>query len=229
MKYYVISDPHGFTSIMKDALHDAGWRKYKDDKIIVCGDAWDRGPEPIEMYKFLKDLGDKLIFIRGNHEDLLHDAAREFITAGRVYSTHHWHNGTDKTVYKLDNEGMLEEVLDWIDEKAVDFYETDHYVFVHGWIPCKEADKFGRILRTVYLEDWRDPELGHSTWFDARWFNGMEMWHKGIRVPDKTIVCGHWHCGWGNCLIHGEQTSEKDEDDQYYLSDRASGICRRRR
>ena len=220
MQYFVCSDPHGFTTIMQNALHDAGWRKFKEDqKIILCGDAWDRGPEPIEMYHFLKGLGDKLIFVRGNHEDLLHDAAREFKECGHVYSGHHWHNGTDKTVYRLDNEGMLEEVLDWIDEKAVDFYETDHYVFVHGWIPCQVVDRSGYTIETKYLKDWRDPEIGHGTWFDARWLNGMKMWNRGIRIPDKTIVCGHWHCGYGNCLIHGEQTSERDEEDEYYLSD----------
>ena len=220
MQYFVCSDPHSYTSIMQDALHDAGWRKFKEDqKIIICGDIFDRGPEPIEMYRFLRGLGDKLIFVRGNHEDLLHDATREFITTGRVFSSHHWHNGTDKTVYTFNREGILDEVLNWIDEKSVDFYETDKYVFVHGWIPCQEVDKIGYTLRTVYIDDWRDPEIGHGSWFDARWLNGMKMWNRGIRIPDKTIVCGHWHCGYGNCLIHGEQTSERDEEDEYYLSD----------
>ena len=29
----------------------------------------------------------------------------------------------------------------------------------------------------------------------------MEMWHnRACREPNKTIVCGHWHCSWGHVM-----------------------------
>lgn len=217
MEYFVCSDPHSFTSIMKDALHKAGWRKYKEDqKIIICGDIFDRGPEPVEMYQFLKELGDKLIFVRGNHEDLFKEAYyEEFKPYGMISSWHHKHNGTDKTIYKLFNEGLDDEVLEWIFDKSIDYFETDHYIFVHGWIPCTEYDKWGNPLTIKYQPNWRESDK----WEYARWLNGMKMWKQGIIEPGKTIVCGHFHCGYGNLHYHDEMTSERDDDDEYYLSD----------
>ena len=221
MKYFVCSDPHSFTSIMIKALTDAGFDKDNPEhKLILCGDAFDRGPEPVEMYRYLKDLGDKFIFIRGNHEDLFFDARREFMECGMVYSYHHGHNGTDKTVYKLNNEFLLDEVADWINAKSIDYFETEHYIFVHGWIPCTEYDKWGGVLGNYYMSNWRESD--DKDWNYARWKNGMEMWHKNIKEPMKTIVCGHYHCGWGNYRYHGEIIESSDidyYDDEYYLSD----------
>lgn len=230
MKYFVCSDPHGFTSIMIKALTDAGFdRNNTEHKLIVCGDCWDRGNEPVEMYRYLKDLGDRFIFVRGNHEDLFFDAIKEYKECDYVYSYHHKHNGTDETIYTLNNEGLLDEVADWIQKKSINFYETEHYIFVHGWVPFDsvyndEYDEEARITKTTMtfevLENWRED---NDFWKDARWYNGMEMWHKGIKIPGKTIVCGHYHCGYGNYYYHDEvspKCSISDADYQkVYLSD----------
>ena len=39
----------------------------------MCGDAFDRGKDAVRVYKYLKELHSKgkLIYIRGNHEDLI--------------------------------------------------------------------------------------------------------------------------------------------------------------
>ena len=219
MKYFVCADPHGFTTIMKNSLHEAGFEECNPDhKLIICGDCCDRGKEPVEMYQYLKGLGDQFIFVRGNHEDLFMDAYfEEYKPCGYIFSHHHIHNGTDKTIIQLDNAGILEEVLDWINQKSIDFFETDHYIFVHGWIPSQEYDKWGYVSRNVYLENWRDSE---QDWHGARWLNGMRQWHMGITEPGKTIVCGHFHCGWGNMLYHGEGEVGGDIDnEEYFQSD----------
>lgn len=218
MKYFVCSDPHGFTTIMKRDLHNAGFEEGNPEhKLIICGDCWDRGKEAVEMYRYLKGLGDQFIFIRGNHEDLLFDAYNEFKDYGMVGSSHHRHNGTDKTVYMLFNEEIIEEVLDWITEKSVNYFETDHYIFVHGWIPSQEYNEFGSVSKNIYIPDWRSPE---QNWHGARWINGMRQWRMGIKEPNKTIVCGHWHCGWGNAVYHKENIDDMSLDDQeYFLSD----------
>lgn len=216
MKYFVCADPHGFTTIMKRDLYSAGFEEGNPEhKLIICGDIFDRGSEPVEMYQYLKGLGDQFIFVRGNHEDLFRDAYYEFKECGYVYSYHHKHNGTNVTMNKLFNERLDKEVLDWIYDKSVNYFETDHYIFVHGWIPCTEYDKWGEPLTIKYQPDWRKSDK----WESARWLNGMKMWKQGIIEPGKTIVCGHFHCGYGNVYYHGEQTPERDEDDQYYLSD----------
>jgi hypothetical protein len=32
----------------------------------------------------------------------------------------------------------------------------------------------------------------------------MEMSYlHGVRIPDKTVVCGHWHASYGHAIIEG--------------------------
>ena len=54
-KYFCVSDIHGFFFELKRALHEAGFNKKNPEHIlIVCGDIADRGPNPKEVYEFLK-------------------------------------------------------------------------------------------------------------------------------------------------------------------------------
>lgn len=77
MKYFVVSDVHSFYTEMMTSLSANGFDvDNPDHKVIICGDAFDRGDETIKMFEWLKKmkLKDKLIYVRGNHEDLLEDA-----------------------------------------------------------------------------------------------------------------------------------------------------------
>ena len=81
MRYYVVSDVHGYFSLMKRALQEKGFFNDKEPhKLILCGDMLDRGEEALEMQEFMLDLLHKgeLIFIRGNHEDLMIEMLNRF-------------------------------------------------------------------------------------------------------------------------------------------------------
>ena len=57
MKYYVVSDVHGFYTEMIDALDKKGF--FKDNSphtLVVCGDMMDRGPESIKMQEFMMHI-----------------------------------------------------------------------------------------------------------------------------------------------------------------------------
>jgi len=61
------------------------------------------------------------------------------------------------------------------------------------------------------MDDWREAAV--MEWDYARGYNGMLAWSQGIKEPNKTIVCGHWHCSWGHCNIDGKGTEfGKDAD-----------------
>ena len=54
MRYYVVTDIHSFFKQMKSALEEKGY--FKDNgpkKLIICGDLFDRGPQPKELEKFI--------------------------------------------------------------------------------------------------------------------------------------------------------------------------------
>jgi hypothetical protein len=200
--YFVSSDIHSAYTIWMDALKKAGFNKNKySHKIIVCGDLFDRMDETVQTYWFAKEMceQDRFIYIKGNHESLLFDCVHE-IRCGRVPSSHHFHNGTVKTICQFCGQSewivydptwrdkiceTMQPVLDFISDNCVDYAELGDYIFVHGWVPCyKGLDDF----RNASSEDWER----------ARWDNGMEMWsYPRCRVGGKTVVVGHWHCSWG--------------------------------
>lgn len=225
MRYYVTSDTHGFFQYLHKSLTEAGFFADKQPKkLILCGDMMDRGDQAVEMQSFMLDLlqKDELIFIRGNHEDLMHDFLRDFTAAkDRVgfllgIGNHHLSNGTFSTACQLAemepqevwekpnqfiSRVMHSDFLQTLIPAAVDFYETDHYIFTHGFIPC------GDPRNPKYHTNWREPSK--ENWARARWINGMKTAEvHGISEPGKTIVCGHWNASYGHCRLENSCPSE---------------------
>lgn len=190
-KLFVASDIHGYFNQWQAALRDAGWEEDNENHVLmVLGDLLDRGPQPLECLKFVNNLpATRKILVRGNHEDLMEEAI-----ARHEFRLHDWQNGTVTTAFALTRGKNEIDVLDAMRRheayntyvaSLVDFYENNNYIFCHGWIPSGE--------------DWRKGD-----WKAARWTNGMDAWAQGIRVPGKTVVCGHWHTSWGHCHLHHE-------------------------
>ena len=98
IKYFVISVAHSYFDEMLKALKDGGFEEDNSQhKIILCGDAFDRGPKTKELFNFFQNLGDRFIYIKGNHEDLLEDCVSD-IVSGRSIGSHHFSNGTVRTI-----------------------------------------------------------------------------------------------------------------------------------
>ena len=54
MKYYVLSDVHGYYDEMISALENAGFFKETEPhKVILCGDMMDRGQGALKVQEFL--------------------------------------------------------------------------------------------------------------------------------------------------------------------------------
>lgn len=199
-KIFVSSDIHSAYTPWMNTLIEAGFDAGNPNhKIVICGDLFDRLDETVQCFEFVKSLGDRAIYVKGNHESLLFDCVEE-IRRGRIPSSHHFHNGTVKTICQFCGENewimydptwrdkicdVMQPILDWIDEKCVDYAEIGDYVFVHGWIPCNHGAENFRLASS-------------GAWERARWENGMEKWkYHQNRVNGKTVVCGHWHCSYG--------------------------------
>ena len=147
------------------------------------------------------------ILIRGNHEDLLEECCNRGFPL-----KHDKSNGTTKTiqdiskVYSAYDFGKACQIT--YDKTAayraelVDYFETQNYIFVHGWIPCEkitsdESNPWWQMNKSYeYNPYWRN--CNDVEWESARWTNGMARAHEGITEPGKTIVCGHWHCSYGH-------------------------------
>lgn len=155
-----------------------------------------------EILLYLQLMEQKqVILIKGNHEDLFEDLAMK--DHGLAYS-HHVSNGTYDTALQLTgfstsvagrrpygfaDAAKMTPFYRQIIPSMLDYYETEHYIFVHGWIPCICEDGTFR-----YVEDWRN--AGKEEWESARWYNGMDA--AQTCTEEKTILCGHWHASYGH-------------------------------
>lgn len=144
-KLFVVSDVHGYLSPLQAALASAGFDKNDPSHIFVC----------------CGDLFDK---------DNLNEALLDFISGLQR-----------KTLILGDREEALSESagipenLHSLIKNMQNYYETERYLFVHGWIPS-EAD-----FRTADTEAWNR----------ARTVGWHESYGENTVLPKKTIVCGH--------------------------------------
>lgn len=227
MKYFVVADVHGFYYELINALNEKGFNpKDENHKLIVCGDLMDRGPEAVQLQNYILELmeKDKVVLIKGNHEDLIQDFLINIgVYTFRIRDTHHYSNGTVDTCEQLagmSDYDILHNPLEFVTKmintpfiKTIipamkNYFETENYIFVHGWIPCivdkTEYPNTPKPTKYEYDPNWRS--ASEEQWESARWFNGMELAHKHkIKEPGKTIVCGHWHCSYGWAEIRQER------------------------
>ncbi len=228
MRYYVTADVHGFYIELMDALEEKGFFEDKEPhKLIICGDLFDRGNEALQLQEFVLDLmkKDEVILIRGNHEDLAEQLLNRW--HGKSYlESAHLSNGTVDTVCQLTESSMID-IFDYPDRigrdylktpyiqtiipAMVDYFETEHYIFTHGWIPCRSENLGTNRAKYVLKENWRQAD--EYAWNRARWVNGMEAAHYGAIEPGKTIVCGHWNTSFGHSKYEGKGGEFEDDSD----------------
>ncbi|MBE6727965.1 MAG: hypothetical protein E7562_04895 [Ruminococcaceae bacterium] len=193
-KLFVVSDIHGYCTLLKNELDKVGFDRNNEDHLLICcGDYFDRGPENLQVLKFIELVKNKVI-LRGNHEDML----LEIFDTGRI-KDHNYINGTvetlveffgkyaiDTTLNEIDFSGksrILDRVSDFIYETA-DFFETKNYVFTHGWLPTVINEG-----KPCIDKNWRN--ASREKWLKARWTKWTDMYENCDRLADKTIVCGH--------------------------------------
>lgn len=223
MRYYVTSDIHSYFTKLKNTLTKTGFFEDKEPhKLIICGDLFDEGFEALALQDFIVDLleKDQVILVKGNHDDLALDLVQDWLE--EKDKRHHFSNGTINTVCQLTHKNIIDlylngKVGDLFADTAlitnilpamVNYFETDHYIFVHGWIPFN-PDNFAEGKRAYYDENWRNAD--ENSWKEAYWENGIIAAHKGIIEEGKTIVCGHCHCSFGHSYYEKEGT-EFDEN-----------------
>lgn len=109
MRYYVVSDIHGFYTELIITLEKKGFFADTHHKLVICGDLFDRGKQALQLQKFILELieKDQVILIRGNHEDLFVDLLANWDKASYLHGYHN-SNGTLDTVLQLTNSTFVE-------------------------------------------------------------------------------------------------------------------------
>lgn len=195
-KLFVVSDIHGHFTLLKEALDQAGFDKNDPNHLLICcGDYFDRGNENVQVLQFFERLKHKVL-LRGNHEDLL----LKLLLTGQI-QPHNYINGTMQTLQDFFGKYFVDPIDDTIDfsgktrtvdricefiEETVNYYETENYVFVHGWLPenCDTAEQRQNAPDDV--------------WEDARWIKWTDKYNGSPPLSGKTLICGHMPAFFAN-------------------------------
>lgn len=210
-KLFVVSDIHGHYTILKESLDQAGFDKNNENHLLICcGDYFDRGNENMEVLQFFERLKHKILLL-GNHEDML----LKLLQTGKL-QPHHYINGTMSTLHNIFGKYSIDPVDDTIDfsgktritdrlcefiEETVDYYETEHYVFVHGWIPENATTQETRQSASA------------EAWETARWEKWTKRYSGQRPLADKILVCGHVPTFFASAF---DPSREKNCADIYY-------------
>lgn len=199
MKYFITSDVHGHYTELKNKLDKQDFNEQLDT-LVVCGDLLDRGKENVKCIQYVNSLPNKVL-IKGNHEYNLEKCLREYnfsyadkhngtldtiLEIAKYVSGKKYLNAYDREIYLYANQYLelsqyLNSLRDYFEFTGID---GNNYVCCHGWLP----------------QDYKDENCKDFEYYS--WLNGMEQRHNGNTFKDKTIICGHWHCSYGNSKFH---------------------------
>lgn len=196
MKYFVIGDVHGEYYAMRKGLDRAGFDSTNlNHTLISLGDNFDRGGFSRDVYDYLNHLP-RAIFVRGNHELILQD----IFNKGRL-SYPDIYNGCPSTVASFahmqkslacyDAEVIFKvrgylNLQKWLNNMKW-YYETNNYIFVHGWVPFS-------YYKHRNLSMCTDSEWGTAVW--AHTENEISVYkdfYEEEHPFEKVLIIGHWH------------------------------------
>ena len=212
-KIFAVSDIHGHATLLKEALSNAGFQESNPEHLlVVCGDCFDRGKENRAVYLYLDRIKNKVI-IRGNHEDILEDT----IYKAKV-TDHARDNGTEKTVKEFfGSDYDYERCTLFIDERTNgykelipflqstrDYFETEKYVFTHGWLPLINQGTFYVDIP----DNWR--YATPAEWRKARWTEWHKVYPYRPILKDKTLIVGHRSTAYGSMFDPKRQSKCHD-------------------
>lgn len=229
MKYFAVSDVHGFLKPLLKALSEAGYSKSDPGHfLVVCGDVFDRGPDPWGIMSFLRGLPpDRMALVRGNHEDLMLELASKPLPEGHDAS-----NGTADTVTALAGMPPWQEVAQAGDcelafesesAEARALCEADMEAWAEALSSPKAREMLGWLRSPAWRDfletrthvcvhagiplggDWREAPAGR--WAKARWDNPAHALLLGgygaAFAEGKKVVAGHWHTSGVFRLLRG--------------------------
>lgn len=229
-KYFITSDIHGYFDIFYKKLIEIGFDEQNPDHILViCGDIFDRGNQPLEVYNFLKGLPrERRVLIRGNHEFLLQQLVdREYALS------HDLHNRTYDTLFSIAGMSRSEEEFkkwagmpaqiseydEWAQKQQEKWQKIEHKIFhnrkikeILKWMASDEWVNYYRIGNYVLvhafvpLKTEFDPDQGFNCLkIDPDWDNRMVLPQAKNALHDFYWEQATWENPWQCYLDHKDE------------------------
>ena len=224
MRNIIIGDIHGCSSALRYLLARI-MPDENEDRLILLGDLFDRGPDSYGVYRMVRELadkyGDRFVLLRGNHEDYLLQANLSLpqrIMWDRV--------GRGTTVKSFKSHGMkMEESAPWIRDHVTFYYRGDGFQCVHAGLKVDpmEVNDYYTMIHDHYVAEqnrYAGPLtiVGHIALNKPMWFTGDGKTVTELRegeeqeLPKRGVICIDTGCGKG-----GKLTGMVIENGRYIL------------
>ena len=154
-RIFVIGDIHGCFDKLR-ALMDKIPINFKRDQLIFIGDYVDRGPGSLEVVDYLIDLKKRvpgIIFLKGNHEDMLQnylDGSDRF-----TYLLNGGQRTLDEYLNRPNNPGKYPVPtahLEFFNSLHL-YYQTHDYIFVHAGLRKKVPLESQKKIDLLWIRD----------------------------------------------------------------------------
>lgn len=223
MRTIIIGDIHGcnqaFTALLAKIQLGA------EDRLVLLGDLFDRGPESWEVYqtvqRLVSEMGERFFLLRGNHEDYL---LRPKLSLMERMVWERVGRGATVKSFKAHN-AQMEDAKPWLAEHCQLFWRSDNLQCVHAGLmvaPIEVNDTntlvhdHEVVLHNRYngsLTVVGHIALGAPTYFMGDGQTTEELPYGAWRPLPKTgIICIDTGCGKG-----GKLTAMLIESNQYRL------------
>lgn len=171
MATYVIGDIQGCYEELRRLLERIGFDPV-NDKLWLVGDLINRGPQSLQVLRFVKRLGDAAITVLGNHD--LHLLA---LAAGNPKHKHD--DDLEEVLWASDSD----ELIDWLRRRPVMHHDPDREIsMIHAGLPpqwtlakarscaaelesCLRGHDYQEFLRHMYGNEpdiWSEKLSGHD-------------------------------------------------------------------
>jgi bis(5'-nucleosyl)-tetraphosphatase (symmetrical) len=172
MATYAIGDVQGCYDELTQLLEKFSYRKH--DRLWFVGDLVNRGPNSLEVLRFVKALADRAVVVLGNH-DLHLVAQHEGVERPRMDDTFH-------DVLAAPDRG---ELVDWLRTRPM-MHVEGHYAMVHaGLLPqwsIEKASSLGaEVARALTGPGYREFLKNMYGSKPERWDDALTGWDR-LRV-----------------------------------------------
>ncbi|MDX8381355.1 MAG: symmetrical bis(5'-nucleosyl)-tetraphosphatase [Ghiorsea sp.] len=148
MAVYAVGDIQGCYKPLKGLLKQVNFNP-EEDTLWCCGDMVNRGPESLNVLRYLKSLGDSCVCVLGNHDIQL----LAYYAGGKKFS-----GDTLEQVVEADDSL---EIIEWLRHQPLLYHdELLNWTMVHAglsplWSLKKAKKRAGEVENKLQSDDWK--------------------------------------------------------------------------
>ena len=174
MATYAIGDLQGCFVELQDLLRHVGFNP-KQDRLWLVGDLVNRGPESLDVLRFVKDLGERATAVLGNHDLHLIMRAEGF---GR--------ESKDDTLAPILDAPDRGELLAWLRSRPL-FHVEGEYAMVHaGLLPQWSVTQATELAEEVSVA--LSKKKKYTDLLQNMWGSKPDSWHDDLEGWDRLRV-----------------------------------------